>query len=120
MARIRRTEDSTRVYSTDQGRIRDTEAPTRRDRTKPGPRVPEHPRDGVVRVSRSKAGRGGKTVTLVTGLPASDVDAVGARLKKLCGSGGTVRDGVVEIQGDHRERVVAHLSDAYTTKLAGG
>lgn len=76
--------------------------------------------DGVVRVSRTKAGRGGKTVTLITGLPAGDVAAVGATLKKLCGSGGTVRDGTVEIQGDHRQRIADHLSPTYTTKIAGG
>ncbi len=107
------------MYSTAEGRV-----PVEREttsRARPAKRAaPEVPRDGVVRVSRTKAGRGGKTVTLVQGIPAADVDAVGARLKKLCGSGGTVRDGVVEIQGDHRERIVAHLSAQYTTKLAGG
>lgn len=74
----------------------------------------------MVRVSRTKAGRGGKTVTLVTGLPPTDVATVGAKLKRLCGSGGTVRDGVVEIQGDHRQRIADHLSSTYTTKIAGG
>lgn len=73
-----------------------------------------------MRVSRTKAGRGGKTVTLVNGLPPSDVATVGATLKRLCGSGGTVRDGVVEIQGDHRQRIADHLSSSYTTKIAGG
>lgn len=118
MARLRRTDDSSRVYSTTEGRV-----PAERDRrtaARGAPRAPDVPRDGVVRVSRTKAGRGGKTVTLVTGLPAADIDAVGAALKKLCGSGGTVRDGVVEVQGDHRERIVAHLGGRYTTKLAGG
>jgi translation initiation factor 1 len=71
-------------------------------------------------VSRTKSGRGGKTVTLVTGLPARDVDTVAKGLKRLCGTGGTAKGGVVEIQGDHRERIVAYLSGTYTTKLAGG
>lgn len=76
--------------------------------------------DGIVRISRTSAGRGGKTVTIVTGVPAGDLDGVAATLKKRCGSGGTVKDGVIEIQGDHRERVAAHLSTSYRTKLAGG
>jgi translation initiation factor 1 len=67
--------------------------------------------DGVVRVSRESKGRGGKTVTLVRGL-ALDADAVaalGKRLRSACGSGGTVKDGVIEVQGDHAERVIALL-----------
>lgn len=120
MARIRRTDDVARVYSTDEGRVAQ---PSERGRPKRDPsrgKAVRPPDDGVVRVSRTKAGRGGKTVTLVTGLPAQDVPAVGAKLKKLCGSGGTVRDGVVEIQGDHRQRIADHLSATYTTKIAGG
>ena len=78
------------------------------------------PSDGVVRVSRTKSGRGGKTVTLVTGLPPAAADAAARELKRLCGTGGTAKDGVVEIQGDHRQKIVDHLSSRYTTKLAGG
>jgi translation initiation factor 1 len=73
-----------------------------------------------VRVSRTSSGRRGKTVTLVAGLPAADVPAVARELKKLCGSGGAVKDGVVEIQGDQRERVMAHLEGRYRVKAAGG
>ncbi len=79
--------------------------------------------DGVVRVSREKAGRGGKVVTVVRGVP---VDALalamlGKTLRTACGAGGTVRDGVIEVQGDHCERVIAHLEKAgYKTKRAGG
>jgi translation initiation factor 1 len=76
--------------------------------------------DGVVRVSRTKAGRRGKTVTLVTGLPPADREGVAKELKRLCGSGGAVKDGVVEIQGDHRDAVAARLGDRYRVKLAGG
>lgn len=119
MARIRRTDNTARVYSTDEGRIAQPSTPRSPRRSTPGV-PPGTPNDGVVRVSRTKAGRGGKTVTLVTGLPAADVAAVGKRLKRLCGSGGTVRDGIVEIQGDHRQRIADALMGDYTTKIAGG
>jgi translation initiation factor 1 len=80
--------------------------------------------DGNVRVSRQSKGRGGKTVTLVRGL-ALDADALAAlckRLRSACGSGGTVKDGVVEVQGDHAERVVAWLQaeGIANVKHAGG
>ena len=59
-------------------------------------------------------GRAGKGVTTVTGLPLSpaDIEALATQLKKRCGSGGTVRDGVIEIQGDHRDAIVAELDQA--------
>lgn len=68
--------------------------------------------DGNVRVSRESKGRGGKTVTLVRGLPldADALAALGKQLRSACGSGGTVKDGVLEIQGDHCERVMAELT----------
>jgi translation initiation factor 1 len=82
---------------------------------------PELPRDGVVRVFREKSGRGGKTVTVVRGLPAGDLAAVASDLKRHCGSGGSVKDGAVEIQGDHREKATARLAtQGYRVKLAGG
>jgi translation initiation factor 1 len=79
--------------------------------------------DGIVRVMRDRKGRKGKTVTVVSGIPGGpDVLAeIATTLKKLCGSGGTVADGNVEIQGDHRDRVAAKLADlGYRVKLAGG
>jgi translation initiation factor 1 len=83
--------------------------------------APELPRDGVVRIFRGKGGRGGKTMSVVRGLPPRDVDTVAKDLKKHCGSGGTVKDGAVEIQGDHREKIAARLeSQGYVVKLAGG
>jgi translation initiation factor 1 len=83
--------------------------------------APELPRDGVVRIFRGKGGRGGKTMSIVRGLPPRDVDTVAKDLKKHCGSGGTVKDGAVEIQGDHREKIAARLqSQGYVVKLAGG
>jgi len=82
---------------------------------------PDLPRDGVVRIFRGKAARGGKGMTVVRGLPPRDVDAVARDLKRFCGSGGTAKDGVVEIQGDHREKVAARLTEqGYIVKLAGG
>ncbi len=76
--------------------------------------------DGIVRVSRTKAGRKGKTVTLVTGLPPAELRDIARELKRLCGSGGAVKDGVVEVQGDHRDAVAAHLGARYRVTIAGG
>jgi len=79
--------------------------------------------DGIVRVSREKKGRGGKTVTLVRGLAlqVAELAALGRQLKTACGSGGTVADGVIEIQGDHGERVMQVLqAKGYSVKRAGG
>ena len=103
------------VYSTDGGdRRRRREEPKQQS----GPQLPN---DGVVRVFREKGGRGGKVVTVVRGLPAGELTAVAGELKRLCGSGGSAKNGAVEIQGDHRERVVAWLRQAgHDVKLAGG
>jgi translation initiation factor 1 len=81
--------------------------------------------DGIVRVSRETAGRKGKGVTVIKGLPLDDaaLTALGKQLKALCGSGGTVKDGVVEIQGDHLDKVLAWLKarpEGWTVKRAGG
>jgi translation initiation factor 1 len=68
-------------------------------------------------------GRRGKTVTTVTGVPlASDgLRALAQELKRHCGSGGSVKDGVIEVQGDHRDVLVAELeARGYTVRLAGG
>jgi translation initiation factor 1 len=105
-------DNSRRVYSTEGGRVPE---PRARQGPAEGP-----PRDGIVRVSRTSSGRRGKTVTLVTGLPPADLRAVAAELKRLCGSGGSVKAGTVEIQGDHRARVVEHLAGRYRVKAAGG
>ena len=79
--------------------------------------------DGVVRVSRETKGRGGKAVTLVKGvaLESQALADLSKRLKAACGSGGTVKDGVIEIQGDHVDKVVAALqAQGHTVKRAGG
>jgi translation initiation factor 1 len=79
--------------------------------------------DGVVRVGRETKGRKGKGVTVITGLPLEDDELAGlaTQLKKRCGSGGTVRDGVIEIQGDHRDLLVTELDGlGYRVKRSGG
>ena len=81
------------------------------------------PADGVVRISLQTKGRGGKSVTLVKGLPL-DVVALAALAKQLrsaCGTGGTVKDSVVEVQGDHVATVMAALQKlGYDVKRSGG
>ena len=72
---------------------------------------------------RESKGRGGKTVTLVKNLVLSDANlkSLAKRLKQVCGSGGTVKDGLIEIQGEHREKIAAALEKmGYKVKLAGG
>lgn len=79
--------------------------------------------DGVVRVSRETKGRGGKSVTVVKGVPLADAELVqlGKKLKAACGSGGTVKDGVIEVQGDHLAGVIEWLKkQGWTVKQAGG
>ena len=79
--------------------------------------------DGIVRVSRETKGRAGKGVTLVKGLAldAAELTQTAKQLKAMCGSGGTVKDGVIEVQGDHCDRVIDHLKkQGYTVKRAGG
>lgn len=105
--------DSRIVYSTSIGRIKPA-----------APNAPRAPRgDGIVRVRRETGGRGGKTVTAVHGVaaPEATLKDLAGDLKRLCGTGGTVKDGVIEIQGDHRDKIVATLVErGYEVKLAGG
>lgn len=79
--------------------------------------------DGIVRVSRETKGRGGKAVTVVKGvlLAEAELAQLGKQLKAACGTGGTVKDGVIEVQGDHVERVMEALKKlGHTVKRAGG
>lgn len=79
--------------------------------------------DGVVRVSRQSKGRGGKTVTLIKGLALDPVAlaVLGKQLRSACGSGGTVKDGVIEVQGDHCDLVMDVLrKHGHDPKRAGG
>jgi translation initiation factor 1 len=111
------------VYSTDAGRMcPECRMPMAdcicKQTARPLPKT-----DGVVRVSRSTRGRGGKTVTLVKGLALDEaaLAQLGKQLRAACGSGGTVKDGVIEVQGDHVGPVIAALQKlAYVVKQAGG
>jgi translation initiation factor 1 len=79
--------------------------------------------DGIVRVSRETQGRKGKGVTVITGLALArqDLEALASQLKKRCGSGGTVVANRIEIQGDHRNTLVAELANqGWQVKRAGG
>lgn len=83
--------------------------------------APADPGDGIVRIRRESKSRGGKTVTTITGVPGAARDAIAAELKRRCGIGGSVKDGVIVIQGDNRDRVAAVLQErGYKVKLAGG
>jgi translation initiation factor 1 len=83
--------------------------------------APQAPNDSVVRIFRDRSGRNGKVVTVIRGLPARDLETRASELKRLCGAGGAVKDGAVEIQGDHRERVAERLRGlGHSVKLAGG
>jgi translation initiation factor 1 len=110
----RRRDDSKLVYSSGVGRIDPGEDPA------PPRRAPS---DGIVRVRRETKGRRGKTVTTIDGIPLPDDElrSLGSELKRRCGTGGSVKDGVIEIQGDHRDTLVAELEGrGYTVKRAGG
>lgn len=116
------------VYSTDTGRM--NTCPTcgqpykhcRCDRSG-AIGTPTKKSDGIVRVMRDRKGRGGKTMTVITGVPGSNeaLATLAQQLKKVCGSGGTVKEGAIEIQGDHCDKVQAKLTGlGYKVKRAGG
>jgi len=110
------------VYSTDAGRMCPAcRQPVAQCTCKSAQAVPTG--DGIVRVSRETKGRGGKAVTVVKGvlLAEAELAQLGKQLKAACGTGGTVKDGVIEVQGDHVERVMDALKKlGHTVKRAGG
>lgn len=109
---MNKDKNSRLVYSTETGRIKEE---------KPAPTVPQG--DGIVRIRRETAGRNGKGVTTVTGVPLDEprLKELAKALKVLCGVGGAVKEGVIEIQGDQREKLKAELEKrGFTVKLAGG
>ena len=112
------------VYSTDAGRMcPDCRQPIAQCACKELAKAAVPAGDGIVRVSRETKGRGGKAVTLVKGVlaDAAALDQLGKQLKAACGSGGTVKDGVIEVQGDHVDRVMAALQKlGHKVKRAGG
>ena len=100
------------VYSTDFGRI---------TQEKEKPSAPKG--DGIVRIKRETKGRKGKGVTTISGLDLDEkaLKDLAKALKKVCGTGGAVKDFVIEIQGDNRDKIKTYLeSKNYTVKLAGG
>lgn len=112
------------VYSTETGRMcPDCRQPVGACVCKANARAALPAGDGVVRVSRETKGRGGKGVSLIKGvaLDAIALAALGKALKAACGTGGTVKDGVIEIQGDHVERLMVLLqAKGYKVKRSGG
>ncbi len=109
----------TRVYSTEDGDLRGAGRRKRRDAPAPGA-AQGHPNDGIVRVERRRGGRGGGWVTLVTGLP-GDPKAALKDLKRLVGAGGAVRGAAVEVQGDHAEKLIEHLTrQGHRVRRVGG
>lgn len=109
------------VYSTDSGRMCPVCRQPVADCTCNVQSLPQT--DGVVRICLQTKGRGGKSVTLVKGVPlgAAALAVLGKQLRAACGSGGTVKDGVVEVQGDHVATVMAALQKQnYNVKRSGG
>jgi translation initiation factor 1 len=111
------------VYSTELGRMcplcRNPISACRCSKNKPS--VPKS--DGIVRISRETKGRRGKGVTVITGVPLNSVELekLGRQLKQRCGTGGTVKDGTIEIQGDHRDLLLGELEKlGWVVKKAGG
>ncbi|MBY7729942.1 MULTISPECIES: stress response translation initiation inhibitor YciH [Vibrio] len=100
------------VYSTETGRITPEEEKVQRPKG-----------DGIVRIQKETKGRKGKGVSVVTGLDLDDapLKLMAAELKKVCGCGGSVKDGNIEIQGDARDKIKAHLEKkGYKVKFSGG
>lgn len=112
---MKRSDNTTLVYSSETGRIK-------QEKTKQAQPV-KPPADGTVRLRREVKGRGGGTVIVITGIALADpaLKELAGALKKRCGCGGTVKDRVIEIQGDHRDILLGELqARGYKVKLAGG
>ena len=107
-----RDTNSRLVYSTETGRIDEPKE------------IAERPKgDGIVRIQRQTSGRKGKGVSLITGIDADDATLaqIAAELKKKCGCGGSVKDGIIEIKGDKRDLIKSLLeAKGLKVKLAGG
>jgi translation initiation factor 1 len=109
-------DNSRTVWSSDQGDLR---------KARPGVPVSRSlpPEQQMIYLHRESKGRGGKAVTLVKQLVLSEEDMrkLATKLKQVCGTGGTVKDGVIEIQGEHREKIAEVLRKmGYKVKIAGG
>jgi translation initiation factor 1 len=108
--------ESRTVWSSDQGDLRKQEPGHQKGKSLP-------PQQQTAYLHRDSKGRGGKTVTLVKQLALSEEDMkdLAKKLKQVCGSGGTVKDDVIEIQGEHREKIADALKKmGYKVRIAGG
>jgi len=114
------------VWNSDQGSVGGSsyDRPSKRRkksrRSSPGAGFPK---DGITRVRRETGGRGGKTVTVLYGVPGSDEDRrqLFKQIKQICGCGGAYKEGRIEIQGDHRDKIMTILADKrIVAKAAGG
>lgn len=108
--------NSRTVWSSDQGDLRGKESGTVNPKSLP-------PHEQTAYLHRDSKSRGGKMVTIIKKLVLSDVDMkeLAKRLKQVCGTGGTVKDGEIEIQGEHREKIAQELKKlGYKVKVAGG
>jgi translation initiation factor 1 len=122
-----RNDGSDLVYSSEHGRVcQHCGLPGKRCVCRKNPRKSDAPADfgdGIVRVRRETKGRKGKTVTTLTGiaLPEAELKALSKELKHRCGGGGSVKNGVIEIQGDHCDVLVEELEKRdFKVKRAGG
>jgi translation initiation factor 1 len=114
---MKHDKETTLVYSSEMGRVG---APKVRQRA---PQAAVPPADGSVRLRREVKGRGGGTVIVISGLPlgTDGLKELATALKRRCGCGGTAKDGIIEIQGDHRDTLHQELqARGYRVKLAGG
>ena len=109
------SKNSRLVYSTDSGRVKtsDSALDVSDQKIKSG--------DGIVRIQRETKGRGGKAVSVVSGLPPDQLKPLCKMLKSKCATGGAVKENLIEIQGDHRQRIQDLLQkQGFQVKLAGG
>ena len=116
-----RDTSSTLVYSSETGLLKQSAAPSR-NKTKQQS-IHAAPSDGTVRLRRETKGRGGGTVIVISGIPLPEtaLKELAGALKKRCGCGGTIKNGIIEIQGDHRDILLLELQTrGYRAKLAGG
>jgi len=116
------SKDAVLVYSTQQGRIcPDCGNPKKKCVCQRQKLIPRG--DGIVRISRETKGRKGKGVTIITGIPLDhqSLRKLAKRLKQKCGAGGTLKEGIIEIQGDHRDLLAEELEkQGYSVKRSGG
>lgn len=106
------------VYSTDKGQVKPKDKPTAQ-----APAGDGLPGNGIVRLHRETKGRKGKGVTIITGLGLTEQELkpLAKKLKQLCGTGGSIKEGNIEIQGEQREKLKGYLEDqGFTVKIAGG